>query len=251
MKEQDDVRNNEAEAGSDTWSRRSLLSWLGKGCVLSLTAPGVSGCIGSIFDGQEDRWTGCSESGFAFSPGRCDHGGWGERTVDRQHLENILKSWQLTIGGLVEEELTLSFDELVALPSHDPVVDFHCVEGWSVYDVPWNGVHLSELFSRVGVKPTATHVNFHTVGGLYNGSLLLPVALEENTLLAYGVRGSSLSVKHGFPVRMVIPRLFGYKSSKYVERIELSDHYVEGYWVKRGYSYSAEVPPSRLRQGKY
>jgi len=234
-----------------TWTRRSLLSWLGKGYVLSLAGGGVSGCLGSIAGQDKGQWTRCGKDGFAFSPGTCDFSTWGERTVDSQTLENILADWRITVGGLVEEELTLTFDELLAFPSHNPVVDFHCVEGWSVFDVPWNGVHLRQLFTRVQVKPDATYVNFHTVGGKYNESLPLSVALEENTLLAYGIGGSSLSLKHGFPVRIVIPRLFGYKNAKFIDGIELSDHAIEGYWVRWGYPYAGEVPPSQLRAGKY
>jgi DMSO/TMAO reductase YedYZ molybdopterin-dependent catalytic subunit len=211
----------------------------------------MGGCIDTTSPVSENEWFGCGGAGFPFSPGQCDNTGWGERTVDPQGLESILADWELSVGGLVENELTLSFDQLVALPSHNPLVDFHCVEGWSVYDVPWNGVHLSELFGQAQVKASATHVTFHTLGGDYNESLPLDVALEANTILAYGVGGSSLSLKHGFPARVVIPRLFGYKSAKFVERIELSDHPVEGYWVNAGYGYDAEVQPSRLRDGKY
>ena len=237
--------------GSGAWTRRSLLSWLGKGCVLSLAGGGVAGCFRSIAGHQEDRWTGCAGGGFSFSPGGCDSTGWGERTVDPQSLEDILATWKLSVGGLVENELTVTFGELVALPSHNPVVDFHCVEGWSVFDVPWNGLHLSGLFERAEVRPGATHVSFLTRGDGYNESLPLSVALEDNTILAYGIGGSTLSLKHGFPLRVVIPRLFGYKNAKFVERIELSDHPLEGYWVRLGYSYNGEVPSSRLRKGKY
>jgi DMSO/TMAO reductase YedYZ molybdopterin-dependent catalytic subunit len=171
--------------------------------------------------------------------------------VDPQQLEDILANWQLSVGGLVENEFTVTFDQLVDLPSHNPVVDFHCVEGWSVLDVPWNGVHLSELISRAVIRPAAAYVNFYTLRRKYNESLPIDVALERNTVLAYGIGGSSLSVKHGFPARVVIPRLYGYKNAKYVERIELSDRPIEGYWVKVGYSYDGEVDPTRLRDGKY
>jgi DMSO/TMAO reductase YedYZ molybdopterin-dependent catalytic subunit len=251
MSELKGSRTTKAGPGSGTWTRRSLLSWLGRGCVFSLAGGGVSGCLGSIAGEGKGTWTRCTGGGFAFSPGRCDFSGWGERTVDPQTLDNILAGWKISVGGLVEEELTLTFDELVALPSHNPVVDFHCVEGWSVFDVPWNGVHLSELFTRARVKPEATHVNFHTLGGDYNESLPLSVAFEANTILACGIGGSSLSLKHGFPARIVIPRLYGYKSAKFVDGIELSDHPIEGYWVRWGYSYGGEVPPSQLRDGKY
>lgn len=174
-----------------------------------------------------------------------------ERTVDRQDLESILAGWRLTVDGLVTAPRSLSFADLFCLPRQDQVTDFHCVEGWSIYDVPWNGLHLSGLFDLVGVRRGATHVTFHTVGGIYNESLPLDVALEPRTLLAYGAGGSTLPLAHGFPLRIVIPRLLGYKSAKYVHRIELTDRAVEGFWVKAGYPYEGLVPGDRLRPGKY
>ena len=79
----------------------------------------------------------------------------------------------------------------------------------------------------------------------------MDIALEPRTLLGYGIGGSTLPLGHGFPVRMVIPRLLGYKSAKYVERIEFSDHPVDGFWVAAGYPYDGNVPASRLREGKW
>jgi len=234
-----------------TWTRRSLISWLGRGCVLTLAGRGAAGGLSmDVLEGSE-HWIGSEGEGFEFEPGDYDMSNWGERTVDPQELNEILANWKLGVGGLVENRLSLTFDQLVALPSHKPVVDFHCVEGWSVLDVPWTGVHLSELFKQASVKSTATFVNFYTMGGKYNESLPMDVALEANTILAYGVGNTSLSLKHGFPARIVIPRLFGYKNAKFVERIELSDQAIEGYWVRGGYPYGGEVQPSRLRKGKY
>jgi DMSO/TMAO reductase YedYZ molybdopterin-dependent catalytic subunit len=193
-------------------------------------------------------------TGFAFSPGTPSGGvfdGWGERTVDPQTLESILASWQLQVDGLVLTPATYSFADLLCLPRQDQVTDFHCVEGWSIHDVPWNGIRLAWLLDRVGVAPGATHVVFHTLGGTYNESLPLDVAREERTLLAYGIDGSTIPLKHGFPLRIVIPRLLGYKSAKYVHRITLTDAPLEGFWVKAGYPYAGEVPADRLRPGKY
>ena len=230
MDRQEGARQFKEKTESNTWTRRSLVSWLGKSCVLALAGRGVTACGNPTNPNDDYEWTGCDGGGFEFSPGECDIGNWGERTVDPQRLDDILANWQLTVDGLVENELSLTFDELVALPSRNPVVDFHCVEGWSVYDVPWNGLHLSQLFDPAQVNANATYVTFHTLGGKYNESLPLDVALETNTILAYGVGGNSLTKKHGFPARMVIPRLYGYKSAKYVERIELTDFPLEGYW---------------------
>jgi DMSO/TMAO reductase YedYZ molybdopterin-dependent catalytic subunit len=70
-------------------------------------------------------------------------------------------------------------------------------------------------------------------------------------MLAYGVCGATLPLDHGFPLRLVVPRLLAYKNPKYVHRVELTDHAVEGFWVQRGYSYEGEVPEERLRDGRY
>ena len=79
----------------------------------------------------------------------------------------------------------------------------------------------------------------------------LDVALEPKTLLAYGIDCHTLPVSHGFPLRLVVPRKFGYKSAKYIALIELADHPVDGYWEPHGHSYEADVPADKLRPGKY
>jgi DMSO/TMAO reductase YedYZ molybdopterin-dependent catalytic subunit len=242
------------------FSRRSLLSWLGRGAVLSLGGAALASCLtdlgpsdggSSWLDGGYDGGTG---GDFPFEPGSEDHpvfSNWGERTVDRQDLEQILRNWRLRVDGLVESAREYSFADLVDIERKEELVDFHCVEGWSIYDVPWNGLQLSKIFDQVGASSSATHVTFHTIDERYNESLPLSVALEPKTLLAYGIAGNTLPLKHGFPLRVVIPRLFGYKNAKYIDRIELTDEAIYGYWVERGYSYEGEVPQSRLRPGKY
>jgi hypothetical protein len=252
MDRQEVARQFKEKPQSGNWTRRSLVSWLGKGCVLALAGRGVTACSDPTAEvSSNPTWSRCDEDGFTFEPSNCDTLSWAERTVDPQDLEAILAGWQLSVGGMVENEFTLTFDQLVATQSHNPIVDFHCVEGWSVLDVPWNGVRLRDLLAQAVVRSPATHVNFHTIGDEYNESLPIEVALERNSMLAYGVGGSSLSMRHGFPARVVIPRLFGYKSAKFVERIELSDSTLVGFWVARGYPYEGEVPPERLREGKY
>jgi DMSO/TMAO reductase YedYZ molybdopterin-dependent catalytic subunit len=255
-------------------TRRSLLEWLGGGCVLALSGaalaacesgPGVTpdtgpGAGDGPLPGRDalapDRGDADGPAGgsFPFSPGSGTQDvfkGWPERTVDPQDLKKILAGWRLRVDGLVESPRTYTFADLVKLKRSDMLVDFHCVEGWTVQDVPWNGVHLSEIFNQVKPKASATHVAFHTVGGDYNESLPLAIAKEPRTILGYGVADHTLPLNHGFPLRVVIPRLLGYKNAKYVERVELTDKRLLGYWVKLGYSYDGQVPASRLRPGKY
>jgi DMSO/TMAO reductase YedYZ molybdopterin-dependent catalytic subunit len=75
--------------------------------------------------------------------------------------------------------------------------------------------------------------------------------MESGTMLAYGVAGSTLPLDHGFPLRVVVPRLLGYKNAKYAERLELADKPLIGYWVAAGYDLSGLVPQTRLRSGHY
>jgi len=176
---------------------------------------------------------------------------WGERTVDHQDLASILGTWRLTIDGLVDTPLSLDFCQLRDLGLVDQVTDFHCVEGWDILDVPWNGIPLSRLLDLAGVRPEARFLTFTSIGGLYTESLPLSVAREPKTLLALGVGGSTLPLKHGFPARIVVPRLLGYKNPKYVARIEASVVETVGFWPRLGYPVEGECPPSRLREGKY
>lgn len=224
-------------------TRRSLLEWLGTETVLALGGELLAACR---------AWAAPAD--LPFRPGEREgriFEDWGVRTVDPQDLTQILATWRLEVGGLVDRPHTYFFADLTALPRTDLTADFHCVEGWSVLDVPWNGVLLGELLERAGPQPGATHVNFRTVRDAYNESLPLGVAREPETLLAYGVQGATLPLSHGFPLRVVVPRLLGYKSCKYVYRIELASKPLHGYWVGRGYDYLGEVPERRLRPGKY
>jgi DMSO/TMAO reductase YedYZ molybdopterin-dependent catalytic subunit len=247
-----------------TLERRTVLEWLGKTAVLAIGGELVAACsvtgaggLATGPDGGADGGlfdAGCAPDDFPWQPGAGEHAvfeGWGERTVDEQDLTQILQSWELTVGGLVASPMTLSFAELLQLERQDQITDFHCVEGWSVHDVPWNGVHLSTLFELVQPLPSATHLTFTCVGDTYRESLPLDVALEPRTMLGYGIDCNTLPLAHGFPLRMVVPRKWGYKNPKYVYRIELADGPIQGFWEQYGYPYDGDVPQSRLREGKY
>ena len=267
--------------------RRTWMEWMGQATVLSLgslvlgcgsdtdaSAAGSGGSAGTAGSAGSagSAGMGGSDAGPAIdaAPGpSCDGGpplefpfqpsaneggvfdAWPVRTVDTQTLEDILATWKLSIEGMVKTPIVLTFADLLCLLRQDQITDHHCVEGWSIHDIPWNGVHLSTLFALAEPFAAATHVTFHTIDDRYNESLPIDIALEPKTLLAYGVDGNTLPMQRGFPARLVVPRLFGYKGAKYVERIELTDHPIDGYWVAAGYGYDAEVQPERLRPGKY
>ncbi|MDJ0763548.1 MAG: molybdopterin-dependent oxidoreductase [Myxococcota bacterium] len=245
------------------FTRRSWIDWLGKATVLTLTGDLIASCAvddenlpdeNSNDDGAIPNDACADQGNLLFHPGDEIHGvykDWGERTVDIQDMAQILKQWQLRVDGLVEQPITLSFADLLSLTAQAQVTDFHCVEGWTIEDIPWNGLHLKTLFDMAKPFDSATHVTFHTIQDIYNESLPLDVALEPKTLLAYGIDCSTLPLKHGFPLRIVVPRKWAYKSAKYVYRIELDDKPIEGYWVARGYPYDADVPKDKLRPGKH
>ena len=259
-----------------TVERRTVLQWLGSSAVLALSGGVLAACDdlsgatesdggepgsdggamdgdviqpdGSLVDGGSTVvcQDGTVNGDFPFQPGPVTDSlfsTWGERTVDPQNLNDILASWRLTVDGLVDYPKVFGFADLVCLPRQDQVTDFHCVEGWSVYDVPWNGVHLSELVDRVRPTSAATHITLYSLGGKYVESLPLEVALEPKTLLAYGIQGSTIPMRHGFPLRMVVPHLWGYKSIKGLARMTFNDHVVAGYWESRGYTECATIEP--------
>jgi DMSO/TMAO reductase YedYZ molybdopterin-dependent catalytic subunit len=258
-----------------TLSRRTVLEWLGAAGALTLVgaAGACSDGAAALPPGADARtadggpndaaavearvWPdgpGGDASSYPYAPGDGKHpvfSGWGERTVDPQEIKTILASWKLTVDGMVGSPKVYSFADLVDLGVQDQQTDFHCVEGWSVLDVPWNGVHISKIFDEVKPATKATYVSFHTINSKYNESVPLSIAKEPRTLLGLGVGGYTLPLKHGFPLRIVIPRLLGYKNPKFVDRIELTDKPLHGFWVKAGYGYDGDVPAARLRPGKY
>jgi len=159
---------------------------------------------------------------------------------DTQRID--LKTWRLKIEGLVEKPLSLRFEEIQALPRKIQVRNFVCVEGWGLDDQKWEGVHLKEIFSKVKISPKAKYVSFYATGGKYMDSLSIPEALEPDTLFAYKLNGKGLPPENGFPLRLVIPRMYAYKGVKWVERIVFTEKQEIGYWEKFGYPVDGSMP---------
>ncbi len=155
-----------------------------------------------------------------------------------------LKTWCLKIEGLVEKPASLTFEQIKALPRKVQTKNFICVEGWGLDDQKWEGVHLRDVLSRVKINPKAKFMTFHAAGGEYKDSLSLLEALEPDTLLAYRLNGESLPADHGFPLRLIIPRMYAYKGVKWVERIVLTEKQEVGYWEKGGYPVDGAIPGS-------
>lgn len=169
--------------------------------------------------------------------------------------------YSLLVDGLVGQKIRLSYHELMALPKIEQVSDFHCVEGWSVKDIRWGGIRFEEIVKRVRPKEKAGYAVFHSLGGTrskpgglghYIESMPLKdlLAGERQCLLALYQDGKPLTHEHGAPLRLICPLELGYKSIKYVTRIELSDRQEPGWWTRANpiYPVNAPVPKHRLRK---
>ena len=146
--------------------------------------------------------------------------------------------WYLVVDGAVEAPLTLSYDELLALPQAEQESDFHCVTGWSVLDLAWRGVRFETVAALVGPRADATHVMAYGSDGYFT-NLPLAEALKPDVLLVHGFDGGPLPCEHGGPVRVVVPQLWAWKGAKWVNRIEFLTGDRRGYWEIRGYSNTA------------
>jgi len=143
--------------------------------------------------------------------------------------------WNLTIGGLVDRPITVSLDELKAMPSVTLTFDIHCVTKWSKFDTSWTGVRVRDLFEQVGVQPAATHVVEHAEYG-YTTNLPLADITTDEAIVAYAYEGEEIEPIHGGPVRIVVPHLYFWKSAKWVRALELRDRDAPGFWEQNGYS---------------
>jgi DMSO/TMAO reductase YedYZ molybdopterin-dependent catalytic subunit len=153
------------------------------------------------------------------------------------------EQWLVTVDGLVEKPLRLDHAAWSALARRNETADFHCVEGWTVDRLRWGGVAPRTILDMAGLQPTATHVNFHALGGTYADSLPLSLVDDAQTVLADTLDEQPLPDAHGGPLRLVVPKQLGYKNVKWVVRLEVTDHEVTGYWEENGYPMDAPVPP--------
>ncbi|MBX3284935.1 MAG: sulfite oxidase-like oxidoreductase [Actinobacteria bacterium] len=145
-----------------------------------------------------------------------------------------LASWRLRVWGLVEQELRLSYDDLVALGEVELTTDLHCVTKWSRFDTLWRGVPIAAVLDAAGVRPSATHTLTHAPHA-YATNLPLADLLAPGSLVATSVDGGPIPPEHGGPVRTLVPHLYLWKSVKWVTGIQVLDHDVPGYWEARGY----------------
>ena len=150
-----------------------------------------------------------------------------------------LSTWDLGVFGEVENPIALSWDEFTALPTREITTDIHCVTRWSRFDASFKGVHWSELAKLVRPKPSARFVLAHAEQD-FTANVPLAALEEPDALLAYEVDGERLTPEHGWPLRLVIPRRYFWKSAKWLRGLELLGHDQPGFWERLGYHNDAD-----------
>ena len=177
--------------------------------------------------------------------------GMGDRVPPGQFLSNKfpvltygstpkveLDTWKFRVFGLVEQEVELTWDQFTKLTWTTVTADFHCVTQWSSLDNTWEGVSFPDLMALAQPKPEAKFVMAHCFGG-YTTNLPLEVAMEEG-LLVHKQDGEPLGEGHGWPLRLIIPSRYGWKSAKWLNGIELIAEDAPGFWEQRGYNNNAD-----------
>ena len=150
-----------------------------------------------------------------------------------------LASWDFTVSGEVEQPLRLTWEELTALPATEIKLDIHCVTRWSRFDTRFRGVHWRELAALASPKPGARFVVAQAEQG-FTANVPLAALEDENALIAYEADGEPLTPEHGWPLRLVVPSKYFWKSAKWLRGLELLDHDQPGFWERYGYHNEAD-----------
>ncbi|GIP40884.1 hypothetical protein J31TS4_41640 [Paenibacillus sp. J31TS4] len=237
------------------YSRRTVLRWglagvlavlLGPRFVRWLGSGAPSGTAGSnaadLAEGDPNRMVPVPEP----LPGSLPPAEEGARGQFRVYTvtkmpEYTTENWSLEVTGLVERPLKLGWEKILGIPREAQKSDFHCVTGWSVYGGTWEGIRLSALLEKAGVRKEAAYVKFFSGDGVYTDSLTLEQARMDDVLVAMLLDGRLLPQQLGGPARLLVPRMYAYKSVKWLNKIELIAEDHTGYWEARGYDKDAWV----------
>ena len=150
-----------------------------------------------------------------------------------------LATWDFKVYGLVEAPQRWTWDEFEKLPRVKVRSDIHCVTRWSRYDNLWEGVSVREVLDRARVRPEARHVIAHAEQG-FTANLPLTELQNDDVLLADRHDGEPLTPDHGWPLRLVVPRRYFWKSAKWIRALELTDRDAPGFWERNGYHNEAD-----------
>lgn len=142
--------------------------------------------------------------------------------------------WDFRLFGLVETPKRLNYQQFRSLPQSQLTSDFHCVTTWSRLNNHWEGVKAKELLSLVRLKSGARYVMVHCDGG-YTTNLTLEQLVDDDVIFAHRLDGQDLAPDHGWPLRLVVPKLYAWKSAKWVRGVEFLAENIRGFWEVRGY----------------
>ena len=149
------------------------------------------------------------------------------------------ENWRLKINGEVENPVDLKLEEFLKLESFTDVSDFHCVTTWSQFDMEFGGVSFFTIADLVKPKPAARFVVIQCYDG-YTTSLTLDAMMDDDVMVAHTWRGEPLTVDHGGPARVLVPKLYAWKCAKWLRELRFAEADELGYWEKRGYSNTAD-----------
>ncbi|MCW3040879.1 MAG: hypothetical protein JWM31_2784 [Solirubrobacterales bacterium] len=150
-----------------------------------------------------------------------------------------LASWTLSVDGAVANPFSIDWEEFLALEQRTQTVDIHCVTRWSKLDTTWNGVPIRTLLDRAGVRPEGTHVMAHCDGG-YTTNMPIEVLDDDDVMVAHAYDGKPLEPDHGYPVRLLVPKRYFWKSAKFLRRLQVMTADQQGFWELNGYHNDAD-----------
>jgi DMSO/TMAO reductase YedYZ molybdopterin-dependent catalytic subunit len=145
-----------------------------------------------------------------------------------------LTSWSLSVDGAVDSPFAMTWEELLGMEQVTRTVDIHCVTRWSKLDTTWTGVPVTALLDRAGVQSAGTHVMAHSDGG-YTTNMPLEVLLDDDVIVAHSYEGKPLEGDHGYPLRLLVPKRYFWKSAKFLRRLEIMTEDQQGFWELNGY----------------
>ena len=145
-----------------------------------------------------------------------------------------LKNWRFLVFGLVEDEVELTWEQFLTLPQSSVTADFHCVTQWTRLNNHWQGVLFKDLFRLIRPSPEARYVMVHCFGD-YSTNLSLRVLREDDVIFAHSHDGTPLDPDHGGPLRLVIPKRYGWKSAKWVMALQFMANDEPGFWEANDY----------------
>jgi len=145
-----------------------------------------------------------------------------------------LATWKFSVVGEVEQEAHFTWDEFMALPQTNLRSDIHCVTHWSKFDNDWTGVRFVDLMQHVKLKPAAKHVMVHSYGG-YTTNVPLEELMDDDVIFTHAHNGAPLAKEHGWPLRLVVPKLYFWKSAKWVRGLVVMPDERPGFWEMYGY----------------